>query len=89
MPRARAARLAVGWPSGGGDRAARFLSTWGPPAYLGGRSLAARSRDGIVRLGRNYDLSPELNECLLLRSDWTGKPSWAWSSSLGPVRRHQ
>ncbi|HUF80705.1 MAG TPA: C45 family peptidase [Burkholderiales bacterium] len=59
---------------GGGDRARRFLSTWCPPAYLGGCSLAARSQDGVVRLVRNYDLSPELNEGLLLRSEWTGMP---------------
>ncbi len=58
--------------SGGGDRAARFLSTWCPPPYLGGCSLAALSGGGTVRLVRNYDLSPELNEGLLLRSKWTG-----------------
>ncbi|MCB2052997.1 MAG: hypothetical protein KDE35_01985 [Geminicoccaceae bacterium] len=60
--------------AGGGDRAARFLSTWCPPAYLGGCSIAARSAGGAVRLVRNYDLSPDLNEGLLLRSAWTGRP---------------
>jgi predicted choloylglycine hydrolase len=60
--------------AGGGDRAARFLSTWRPPQYLGGCSLAAIEMDGDVRLVRNYDLSPELNEGLLLRSEWTGSP---------------
>ncbi|HUF56907.1 MAG TPA: C45 family peptidase [Thermohalobaculum sp.] len=60
--------------AGGGDRAARFLSTWCPPAYLGGCSLAARADGASVRLVRNYDLSPDLNEGLLLRSAWTGKP---------------
>ncbi len=60
--------------SGGGDRAARFLSTWCPPAYLGGCSLAALSDGQDVRLVRNYDLSPDLNEGLLLRSEWTGRP---------------
>ncbi len=60
--------------AGGGDRAARFLSTWCPPAYLGGCSLAARAEGGTVRLVRNYDLSPDLNEGLLLRSAWTGRP---------------
>ena len=60
--------------AGNSDRAARFLSTWCPPRYLGGCSLAALS-DGIdVRLLRNYDLSPDLNEGLLLRSEWTGRP---------------
>jgi predicted choloylglycine hydrolase len=60
--------------AGGSDLAARFLSTWCPPAYLGGCSLAALSRDGETRLIRNYDLSPDLNEGLLLRTAWTGRP---------------
>lgn len=59
--------------SGGGDRAARFLSTLCPPTYLGGCSIAAASRGDAVRLVRNYDLSPDLNEGLLLRSEWTGR----------------
>lgn len=58
--------------AGGGDRAARFLSTWCPPQYLGGCSLASLAKRGEVRLVRNYDLSPELNEGLLLHSAWTG-----------------
>ena len=60
--------------AGGGDLAARFLSTWCPPPYLGGCSLAAHARGGAVRLVRNYDLSPDLNEGLLLKSAWTGRP---------------
>ena len=60
--------------AGGGDRAARFLSTWCHPRYLGGCSLAAMSDGKDVRLLRNYDLSPDLNEGLLLRSEWTGRP---------------
>lgn len=59
--------------AGGSDRAARFLSTWCPPTYLGGCSLAALSDETDVRLVRNYDLSPELNEGLLLRTEWTGR----------------
>lgn len=59
--------------AGGSDRAARFLSTWCPPTYLGGCSLAAVANKKDVRLVRNYDLSPELNEGLLLRSEWTGR----------------
>ena len=59
--------------AGGSDRAARFLSTWCPPQYLGGCSLAAMADADDVRLVRNYDLSPELNEGLLLRSEWTGR----------------
>ena len=59
--------------SGGSDRAARFLSTWRPPSYLGGCSLAAVADRDDVRLLRNYDLSPNLNEGLLLRTEWTGR----------------
>ncbi len=59
--------------AGGDDRAARFLSTWCPPRYLGGCSLAAMARGKAVRLVRNYDLSPDLNEGLLLRTEWTGR----------------
>ncbi|GLT11991.1 C45 family autoproteolytic acyltransferase/hydrolase [Sulfitobacter porphyrae] len=59
--------------AGGSDRAARFLSTWCPPTYLGGCSLAAIADGDDVRLVRNYDLSPELNEGLLLKTAWTGR----------------
>jgi predicted choloylglycine hydrolase len=59
--------------AGGSDRAARFLSTWCPPTYLGGCSLAAVANKKDVRLVRNYDLSPELNEGLLLRTEWSGR----------------
>ena len=74
MPELVPVHAALAQLAGGGARVARFLSSWCPPAYLGGCSLAARSEDGIVRLVRNYDLSPELNEGLLLRSGWTGMP---------------
>jgi predicted choloylglycine hydrolase len=60
--------------AGNDDEAARFLLTWCPPAYLGGCSVAALATGGEVRLVRNYDLSPDLNEGLLLRSEWTGRP---------------
>lgn len=59
--------------AGGSDRAARFLSTWCPPSYLGGCSLAVATSDDDIRLVRNYDLSPDLNEGLLLHSAWTGR----------------
>ena len=72
---------------GDGDRAARFLSGWCPPAYLGGCSLAAHARGEEVRLVRNYDLSPELNEGLLLRSSWRrpvmGMVEFLWGLSDG------
>ncbi len=60
--------------AGGSDRAARFLSTWCPPSYLGGCSLAVAVSDEDIRLVRNYDLSPDLNEGLLLHSAWCGRP---------------
>ncbi len=60
--------------AGGGDLEARFLSTWCPPRYLGGCSLAALAESDAVRLVRNYDLSLDLNEGLLLKSEWTGRP---------------
>ncbi len=60
--------------AGGSDRAARFLSTWCPPSYLGGCSLAVATSQDDIRLVRNYDLSPDLNEGLLLHSAWTGRP---------------
>ena len=34
--------------AGGGDLAARFLSTWCPPRYLGGLSVDAHAREGDV-----------------------------------------
>ncbi len=68
--------------AGGSDRAARFLSTWCPPTYLGGCSLAAVAQGSDVRLVRNYDLSPELNEGLLLRSEWTGRAVMGMSEFL-------
>ncbi|XDA98968.1 C45 family peptidase [Sulfitobacter sp. LCG007] len=73
--------------AGGDDRAARFLSAWCPPAYLGGCSVAAFSRGEDVRLIRNYDLAPELNEGFLLRSEWRrpvmGMVEFLWGLSDG------
>ncbi|MDW4497146.1 C45 family peptidase [Sulfitobacter sp. D35] len=69
------------------DRAARFLSGWCPPAYLGGCSLAAHAKGGEVRLVRNYDLSPDLNEGFLLKSAWRrpvmGMVEFLWGLSDG------
>ena len=73
--------------AGGSDLAARFLATWCPPPYLAGCSLAALSRDGETRLLRNYDLSPDLNEGLLLRTEWRrpvmGMVEFLWGLSDG------
>ncbi|WP_299785112.1 C45 family peptidase [uncultured Marivita sp.] len=72
---------------GGGGREARFLSGWCPPSYLGGCSLAAVADDDSVRLVRNYDLSPDLNEGLLLRTEWVrpvmGMVEFLWGLSDG------
>lgn len=78
--------------SGDDDMAARFLFTWCPPAYLAGCSLAALSKNGETRLVRNYDLSPELNEGLLMRTQWAGTPvmgmvEFLWGLSDG-VNQH-
>jgi predicted choloylglycine hydrolase len=60
--------------AGGGELEASFLSHWQPPEYLSGCSIAAKASHGMVRLVRNYDLSPELNEGLLLKSRWQKRP---------------
>lgn len=78
--------------TGDDDLAARFLSTWCPPAYLGGCSLAAMSNGDETRLVRNYDLSPTLNEGLLMRTQWSGTPvmgmiEFLWGLSDG-VNQH-
>jgi len=68
--------------AGGSDRAARFLSMWCPPQYLGGCSLAAVADETDVRLGRNYDLSPNLNEGLIMQTAWTGRRVMGMVESL-------
>lgn len=73
--------------SGGGELEACFLSHWKPPEYLAGCSVAAKASHGLVRLVRNYDLSPELNEGLLLKSRWRkpviGMVEFLWGLSDG------
>lgn len=73
--------------SGGGELEACFLSHWRPPEYLAGCSIAAKASHGMVRLVRNYDLSPELNEGLLLKSHWRkpviGMVEFLWGLSDG------
>jgi predicted choloylglycine hydrolase len=60
--------------AGNSDIAACFLSHWRPPEYLSGCSVAAKANNGQIRLVRNYDLAPHLNEGLLLRSSWLDFP---------------
>jgi hypothetical protein len=74
------ARTRAGAPPAGGTRRRRRpgravpLHVVSAAPYLGGCSLAARADGSTVRLVRNYDLSPDLNEGLLLRTEWTGMP---------------
>lgn len=87
MPELAALHASHAALAGDGDRAARFLSGWCPPPYLGGCSIAAHAQDGEVRLVRNYDLSPDLNEGLLLKSAWRrpvmGMVEFLWGLSDG------
>lgn len=66
---------------------AGFLSHWRPPEYLSGCSVAAKASHGMVRLVRNYDLSPNLNEGLLLKSRYLkpvmGMVEFLWGLSDG------
>ena len=55
------------------EEAARFLTFWSPPRYLGQCAQAVSSGDAPV-LVRNYDLDPRLNEATLLKSAWSGRP---------------
>ena len=74
--------------AGGGDLEACFLTQWSPPAYLSGCSIAAVTNDSAMRLVRNYDLAPQLNEGLLMRSCWRntsvmGMVEFLWGLSDG------
>ena len=58
---------------GAGEEAARFLTFWSPPRYLG-QCAQAVSPGSRPRLVRNYDLDPRLNEATVLKSSWSGRP---------------
>ena len=64
--------------AGGGDRAARFLSLYCPPAYLSGCSQLVW-HDGEPALIRNYDYAPWLCEGVLLLTAWNGRRVMAMS----------
>ena len=51
-----------------------FLSFWCPPRYLVSCTQFAATDDQGPYLIRNYDLDPALNEAIMLRSNWRGKP---------------
>lgn len=57
--------------AGGSDPAARFLSMYGPPAYLTGCSQGIWPGAEPV-LVRNYDYHPRAFDSLVLRTDWLG-----------------
>ena len=55
--------------AGGGDREARFLSFYTPPAYLSACSQAVWPGDEPL-LVRNYDYSPKAFDALVLKTRW-------------------
>lgn len=57
--------------AGGGDRMARMLSLYRPPAFMAGCSQVLWNRDAPA-LVRNYDYELDRCEGLLLHSAWTG-----------------
>jgi len=59
--------------AGADEEAARFLTFWSPPRYLGQCAQAVSSGPTPV-LVRNYDLDPRLNEATLLKSEWSERP---------------
>ncbi|MEO1190597.1 MAG: C45 family peptidase [Pseudomonadota bacterium] len=58
--------------AGGSDEAARFLSFYGPPAYLSGCSQAIPPSSEPM-LVRNYDYSHKAFDALVLRTEWQGR----------------
>jgi predicted choloylglycine hydrolase len=58
---------------GGDDLAIRLLGCWQPPAYLIGCSQAALAGHANPVLARNYDLHPDLNEGVIIRTGWSGR----------------
>lgn len=67
--------------AGGGDNAARFLSFYGPPAYLSGCSQAIWPGSEPV-LVRNYDYNPHAFDRLVMRTNWQGRKVIGTSDGL-------
>lgn len=67
--------------AGGGDLESRFLSLYGPPAYLTACSQAIWQGDSPV-LVRNYDYSPRAFDAVLLRTRWLGRRVLGMSDCL-------
>lgn len=59
--------------AGADEEAARFLTFWSPPRYLG-QCAQAVTGGAAPTLVRNYDLDPRLSEATLLKSAWSGRP---------------
>lgn len=58
--------------AGGGDLEARFLSLYGPPAYLCACSQAVWQGEAPM-LVRNYDYDPSSFDAVVLRTQWLGR----------------
>lgn len=67
--------------AGGGDDASRFLSFFGPPAYLSACSQAIWPGEEPL-LVRNYDYSPSAFDALVLRTEWQGRAVMGMSDGL-------
>lgn len=63
------------------DVAARFLTGFQPPAYIGACSQAVLPGDGL-KLVRNYDYHPDLTEGVQILTSWNGKKVIATSDCL-------
>lgn len=67
--------------AGGGDRAARMLTLYRPPAYMTGCSQIAWAREEPALL-RNYDYVPDRCEGTILQTAWLGQRVIAMSDCL-------
>ncbi|MCB5199791.1 Predicted choloylglycine hydrolase [Loktanella sp. DSM 29012] len=67
--------------AGGGDKPARFLSFWNPPAYLSGCSQAIWQGPEPVMV-RNYDYDSRSFDSLILRTNWGGRTVMGVSDGL-------
>ena len=58
--------------AGNSDLVARFMSSFCPPSYLIACSQAVWSDDAPF-IVRNYDYSPQLCECVIIKTAWNGR----------------
>lgn len=64
------------------DVAARFLTGFQPPAYIGACSQAILPGDDGIKLVRNYDYHPDLTEGVQIMTAWNGRKVIATSDCL-------